>query len=190
MAERATVPGDAIGGALADLLSRLLAVGEGHRELYDTTVRYRLDDAVHHGFLIPTPGYQLPDHFALYSAEGNVAVREALATCLPAARAAAEARGWTLSTSGWQPSRTWPFASARSEIVTTISSGTPTRAGTTRPATRSSISAEPAAGGSGVCSAAEGPFHRHRVSRRRRTQWVSESRSAMASPSGRRSGGL
>ncbi|HVK13452.1 MAG TPA: hypothetical protein VM597_32165 [Gemmataceae bacterium] len=93
MAERATVPGDAIGGALADLLSRLLAVGEGHRELYDTTVRYRLDDAVHHGFLIPTPGYQLPDHFALYSAEGNVAVREALATCLPAARAAAEAGG-------------------------------------------------------------------------------------------------
>jgi hypothetical protein len=64
---------------LAELLSRLLTVGQAHGELYDSEVRERLDDAVHHGFLIPTPGYHLPDTFAMYSAAGNRAVREVLA---------------------------------------------------------------------------------------------------------------
>jgi hypothetical protein len=74
---------------LAELLARLLAVAQAHPELEDTQVRERLDDAVHHGFLIPTPGYQLPNAFAMYSAEGDRAVRDALAWFLGAARAAA-----------------------------------------------------------------------------------------------------
>jgi hypothetical protein len=76
---------------LAELLKRLMAVEEAHTEVGDTEVRERLDDAVHHGFLIPTPGYRLPDDLAMYSPEGNRAVREVLEWFLPAATAAAAA---------------------------------------------------------------------------------------------------
>jgi hypothetical protein len=79
--------------ALAELLKRLMAVEDAHDELGDTEVRERLDDAVHHGFLIPTPGYQLPNDFAMYSSEGNQAVRSAFVWFLPAATAAAAAEG-------------------------------------------------------------------------------------------------
>ncbi len=78
---------------LAYLLSRLLVIGEAHGELYDTEVRERLDDAIHHGFLIPTHNYQLPEEFALYSEEANGAVKEALGDFLEAARDAASADG-------------------------------------------------------------------------------------------------
>ena len=78
---------------LAELLRRLAAIEDAHAEVGDTEVRERLDDAVHHGFLIPTPGYQLPDEFAMYSPEGDRAVRGALAWFLPAATAAAAAEG-------------------------------------------------------------------------------------------------
>ena len=78
---------------LAELLKRLAAVEDAHEEVGDTEVRERLDDAVHHGFLIPSPGYRLPDDFAMYSPEGDRAVRAALAWFLPAAAAAAAAEG-------------------------------------------------------------------------------------------------
>jgi hypothetical protein len=78
---------------LAELLRRLVAIEDAHAEVGDTAVRERLDDAVHHGFLIPTPGYQLPDEFAMYSPEGDRAVRGALVWFLPAATAAAAAEG-------------------------------------------------------------------------------------------------
>jgi hypothetical protein len=78
---------------LAELLTRLMAVAKAHGEVEDTEVRERLDDAVHHGFLIPTPGYRLPDTFAMYSPEGNRAVRATLDWFLPAATAAATAEG-------------------------------------------------------------------------------------------------
>lgn len=78
---------------LTELLKRLMTLEESHGEISDTEVRERLDDAVHHGFLIPTPGYQLPDKFAMYSPEGDRAVRDALAWFLPAASAAALAEG-------------------------------------------------------------------------------------------------
>jgi hypothetical protein len=78
---------------LAELLRRLSAIEDAHAEVGDTEVRERLDDAVHHGFLIPTPGYQLPDEFAMYSPEGDRAVRDALVWFLPAATAAAAAEG-------------------------------------------------------------------------------------------------
>ena len=78
---------------LAELLRRLAAIEDAHPEVGDTEVGERLDDAVHHGFLIPTPGYRLPDEFAMYSPEGDRAVRDALAWFLPAAVAAAAAEG-------------------------------------------------------------------------------------------------
>src|SRR5262245_20844605 len=78
---------------LAELLERLLAIAQVHGEVHDTEVRQRLDDAVHHGFLIPTPGYQLPESFGLYSPAGNRAVRDALAWFTPVATAAAAAEG-------------------------------------------------------------------------------------------------
>jgi hypothetical protein len=78
---------------LAELLTRLVAVGQAHGEVTDTEVRERLDDAVHHGFLIPTPGYQLPDAFAMCSTEGDKAVKDVLAWFIPAATSAAAAEG-------------------------------------------------------------------------------------------------
>jgi hypothetical protein len=78
---------------LAELLKRLMAVEEAHAEVTDTDVRERLDDAVHHGFLIPTPGYRLPDEFAMYTPEGDREVRDTLAWFLPAATTAAAAEG-------------------------------------------------------------------------------------------------
>ena len=64
---------------LAELLKRLMAVEEAHGEVSDTDVRERMDDAVHHGFLIPTHGYRLPDEFAMFTPEGNRVVKDALA---------------------------------------------------------------------------------------------------------------
>jgi hypothetical protein len=78
---------------LAELLARLVVIAQAHGEVEGTEVRERLDDAVHHGFLIPTPGYQLPENFAMYSAEGNRAVHDVLAWFLPAAVAAAASEG-------------------------------------------------------------------------------------------------
>jgi hypothetical protein len=78
---------------LARLLSRLLIISQAHKEVYDTDVRERLDDPIYHGFLIPNPSYELPDDFALFSEEGNRAVKEALAEFLAAARAVASAEG-------------------------------------------------------------------------------------------------
>lgn len=76
---------------LAELLTNLAAVEEEHGELSDTEVEEQTTNAVHHGFLIPTEGYELPEEFGMYSPEGDRAVRAALAAFLPAARAAAEA---------------------------------------------------------------------------------------------------
>jgi hypothetical protein len=78
---------------LAELLTRLMAVAGAHPEVYDTEVRERLDEAVHHGVLIPTPGYRLPKSFAMYSPKGNRAVREVLEWFLPAATAVAASDG-------------------------------------------------------------------------------------------------
>jgi hypothetical protein len=78
---------------LAELLKRLTVVERDHGEVTDTDVRERMDDAVHHGFLIPTPGYRLPDEFAMYTPEGDRAVRDVLAWFLTAATTAAAAEG-------------------------------------------------------------------------------------------------
>jgi hypothetical protein len=54
---------------LAKLLERLVVIAQAHGEVEDTEVRERLDDALHHGFLIPTPD---PNR---YDESGNVIAR-------------------------------------------------------------------------------------------------------------------
>jgi hypothetical protein len=78
---------------LVELLERLAAISQDYGELQDTEVRERLDDAIHHGFLLPTPSYKLPNEFAMYSKEGNHAVHKILQWFLKAANAAADTEG-------------------------------------------------------------------------------------------------
>jgi hypothetical protein len=78
---------------LLELLHRLEAIGEQHKELYDSDVREAMDDAVFRGFIKPERVYVLPDKFAMFSAEGDRQVRESLAWFLPAAREAAREAG-------------------------------------------------------------------------------------------------
>jgi hypothetical protein len=78
---------------LAELLERLAVVARTHAEVEDEAAEERLDDAVHHGFLIPTLGYRLPDTFDMRTPEGDRAVREVLEWFLPVATAAAAAEG-------------------------------------------------------------------------------------------------
>lgn len=78
---------------LAALLNQLAAIGEEHRELYDSAVRQAMSNAVHHGFLKPRPDYMLADKFGMRTAEGNRRVRDALAGYIAGAASAAEATG-------------------------------------------------------------------------------------------------
>jgi hypothetical protein len=74
-------------------LRRLEAVGDEHKELFDTDVRWAMDAAVFRGFIRPQLGYALPDEFAMFSPEGNRQVREVFAWFLPAACLAADQAG-------------------------------------------------------------------------------------------------
>ena len=78
---------------LAEFLTRLVAVAQTHPEVEGEAVQERFDDAVHHGFLIPAPGYQLPDTFDMDFPQGDQAVREVWEWFLPAAAAAAASEG-------------------------------------------------------------------------------------------------
>ena len=78
---------------LLELLERLEAVGEVHEELFDSDVRDAMDDAVFYGFIKPKAGYGLPEKFAMFTREGDQAVREVLAWFIPAAREAGERAG-------------------------------------------------------------------------------------------------
>src|SRR5262245_66169090 len=78
---------------LAELLERLVAIAHAHAEVEGEAVEERFDDAVHHGFLIPTPVYRLPDTFDMDSPEGDRAVREVWEWFLPAATAASACGG-------------------------------------------------------------------------------------------------
>jgi hypothetical protein len=78
---------------LAELLSRLIVVAKNHPEIEDTEVRERMDEAVYHGFLVQTVGYQLPNSFAMYSPQGDLAVKAVLEWFLPTARGLAAKAG-------------------------------------------------------------------------------------------------
>jgi hypothetical protein len=68
--------------ALKQLLNALDKVFEEHEEVGDTAVRQFMYDAVHKSFIVPQPGYQLPDDFGMFSDDGNKKVRVALARFL------------------------------------------------------------------------------------------------------------
>lgn len=78
---------------LLELLHRLEVVGDAHEELFDPDVREALDDAVFNGFIKPTPGYGLPESFAMFTPEGDRAARDLLAWFLPTARKEAKQAG-------------------------------------------------------------------------------------------------
>ena len=68
--------------ALKQLLDDLDKVFEEHQEVGDTDVKQRMYDAVHDGFIVPLPGYTLPEEFGMFSEEGEQLVRAALQSFL------------------------------------------------------------------------------------------------------------
>ena len=65
--------------ALLDELDRL---EQQHVEFSDTLAREELAEAVHRGFIVQEPGFDLPSDFGLFTQQGNDAVRTALAKYL------------------------------------------------------------------------------------------------------------
>ena len=76
---------------LRRLLDRLDAIAEQHDEVFEPVVRRAMSAAVFDGFLRATPGFDLPERFAMSSEEGARQVRQALAEFLTAAGRAAAA---------------------------------------------------------------------------------------------------
>jgi len=64
--------------ALKQLINALDKIFEEHEELGDSAVRDQMYNAVHKGFIVPQPGYELPVEFGMFSDEGNELVRRAL----------------------------------------------------------------------------------------------------------------
>jgi hypothetical protein len=75
------------------LLDRLDAIAEQHDEVGDTAVREAISDAVFDGFLRPVSAFALPDRYAMFSEEGDLLVKRALAEFLPAANHSAAVVG-------------------------------------------------------------------------------------------------
>jgi hypothetical protein len=80
---------------LRRLLNRLERVAESHPEVFDTDVREAMFGAVFDGFVRPRPGFALPDDYAMFSPEGNRAVRDALAEYVESANNDAAEAGLT-----------------------------------------------------------------------------------------------
>ena len=78
---------------LRRLLDRLDAIAEQHGEVGDTAVREAMSDAVFDGFLRPISAFALPDRYAMFSEEGDLLVKRALAEFLPAANHSAAKAG-------------------------------------------------------------------------------------------------
>jgi hypothetical protein len=77
---------------LRRLLDRLDAIAEQHGEVGDTAVREAISEAVFDGFLRPVSTFVLPYRYAMFSEEGDLLVKWALAEFLPPANhGAAEA---------------------------------------------------------------------------------------------------
>jgi hypothetical protein len=78
---------------LRRLLNRLERVGNDHEELHDTECREQMSDAIMNGFVRASGADGLRNEFGLFSAEGNLAVREALLEYVERACAKAFALG-------------------------------------------------------------------------------------------------
>jgi hypothetical protein len=70
---------------LRRLLDRLDVIAEQHGEVSDTAVRDAMSEAVFGGFLRPVSAFALADRYAMFSEEGDLLVKRALAEFLPAA---------------------------------------------------------------------------------------------------------
>ena len=66
--------------ALKQLLNSLDKLAQGdHDEVLDTEVREPMHDVVYKTLVEPVAGYELPEEFGMFSAEGNAKVSEILA---------------------------------------------------------------------------------------------------------------
>lgn len=68
------------------LLDQLETIGETHEELYDTDCREQMSAAVMKRFLAMIKGSRMPQHFGMFSDDGNLAVRSALDAFIKTAR--------------------------------------------------------------------------------------------------------
>jgi hypothetical protein len=98
---------------LLELLHRLEVIGDAHEELFVWDVRRAIGYALLSGFAKPTPGYTLPDKFAMLIPEGNRKVREVLEWFLSAAREAAESEGLLGFHARLQSVQNWEVRTAR-----------------------------------------------------------------------------
>ncbi|HBI44607.1 MAG TPA: hypothetical protein DDY78_17420 [Planctomycetales bacterium] len=80
---------------LLELLNRLDSVEEIHPEVSDSDVREAMGNAVFFGFIKPDADFVLPDVYAMYTADGNRRVKEALVPYLDAAPSIALTLGIT-----------------------------------------------------------------------------------------------
>jgi len=80
---------------LLELLNRLDSVEEIHPEVSDSDVREAMGNAVFFGFIKPDADFVLPDVYAMYTADGNRRVKEALVPYLDAAPSIALTLGRT-----------------------------------------------------------------------------------------------
>jgi hypothetical protein len=78
---------------LKSLLNQLDSIAEEHGEVTDTDVREQMYAAVHHGFIMQTPGYRVPKSYGLFEPEGDAAIQSALSNFIEAASFAAEREG-------------------------------------------------------------------------------------------------
>ena len=83
----------AIEQALKHLLDGLDELVQAHEEVGDTDVREQMFTAVQAGFLLPEPGFVLPESFGMFGADGNQAVRALLDRFIRATRACPLAPG-------------------------------------------------------------------------------------------------
>ena len=68
---------------------------DSHEEIGDTDVRERMYEAVFHGFILQTHGYDLPTEFGMFDAKGNAKVRKALGDFIDTAKVEAQKLGLT-----------------------------------------------------------------------------------------------
>jgi hypothetical protein len=78
--------------ALKQLLNALDKIMEEHEEVGDTAVREFMYDAVHKSFIVPQPGYKLPDEFGMFTPEGDREVKGAIKQFLTHPELAAAAK--------------------------------------------------------------------------------------------------
>jgi hypothetical protein len=116
---------------LRRLLDLLDAIAEQHGEVGDTAVREAMSEAVFDGFLRPVSAFALPDRYAMFSEEGDLLVKRALAEFLPAANHSAAEAGSQPFMSGSPPYRTVMFDRPVAATSMTTSVGR-TRRTTTR----------------------------------------------------------